>query len=102
VSQGIADVPDYGAGAKQMLAWVKKHRKALVAHKQKATVENLNVPTCATGKVRGLVEVPAATTTEGGGNPSDCTSTLTNPTDDIQAFLNGFATLSTLTTAPAT
>lgn len=100
-SQGIADVPDYAAGVKQVLAWVKKHRKALVAHTQKAGVENLNIPTCVTGKVRGLVEVPLAANAENAVATSDCASTLTNLPDDIQAFNNGYATLSPLSTTPA-
>ena len=63
-------------------------------------VANLNVPTCDTGEQRGLVEVSSATT----GNvldPSDCTSTVEGPTDDVVALANGFAALTEVPVEPA-
>ena len=54
---------------------------------------NLNVPTCSTGAVRGVVNVDAAST----GDilaPVNCESTLADPVDDLQAFTNGYAPLS--------
>ena len=63
-------------------------------------VANLNVPTCDTGELRGLVEVSSATT----GNvldPSDCTSTVEGPTDDVIALANGFAALTEVPVEPA-
>lgn len=64
----------------------------LTASEQTDTVNNLNVPTCTLGQVRGLVEVPSATT----GDPlaaGNCMSRLANPTDDIVGFRNGFAVI---------
>jgi hypothetical protein len=64
-------------------------------------VVNINVPTCTAGSVRGAVSVPVATTLDSGNpvtTPSNCTSTLTNPVDDIQGFVNGFVTLSSIGT----
>ena len=55
---------------------------------------SINVPTCPTGEVRGLVEVPTAT--DAGGrdvNAVDCESTATDPVDDVAAFTTGFATI---------
>ena len=73
----------------------QEHRKALTKKNPKPPTEtaNINVPTCATGKVRGLVDVPTAT----GGDVTqvpNCASKEKNPSDDIIAFVNGYAALS--------
>ncbi len=83
VSQGLGEPPDYAAGAAEAVTWVKEHRTQL-ARRDVATTEvvNINVPTCTTGEVRGLVDVPAATTGDALA-PSDCTSTLADPPDDV-------------------
>jgi 5'-nucleotidase len=94
VSQGLGDEPDYPEAAELAIDWVKEHRKRLVRRAVDADeVANLNVPTCATGEVRGLVEVPPLLTGEL-LPPSNCESTLEDPPDDVVAFSNGFATLS--------
>jgi 5'-nucleotidase len=95
ISQGIGEPPDYAAGVREAVQWVREHRKALTKRNAKAPTEvaNINVPTCTTGKVRGLVEVPSATSGDIGA-PSDCASTLKNPPDDVVAFQNGYAALS--------
>ena len=63
-------------------------------------VENLNVPTCVTGSLRELVEVPVATDAAGREMlESDCEATPPEPTDDIGAFTFGFASLSDITPA---
>jgi 5'-nucleotidase len=93
VSAGLGDPPDFDAGAAEAAQWVKKHRKQLLKDDDPTDVVNINVPTCTTGEVRGLVEVPAATTGDALA-PSDCTSTLEDPADDLVAFANGYATIS--------
>jgi 5'-nucleotidase len=95
ISQGSGEPPDYAAGVREAVRWVKKHRKALTKKKPATPtdVANINVPTCTTGKVRGLIEVPSATTGDAAA-PSDCLSTLKNPPDDVVAFANGYAALS--------
>jgi 5'-nucleotidase len=95
ISQGVPEPFDYPAGVREAVRWLKQHRKALTKKNPEtpADVANINVPTCATGKVRGLVEVPSATTGDAGA-PSDCTSTLEDPADDVIAFQNGYAALS--------
>ena len=95
ISQGLGQPPDYAAGVREAVKWVKQHRKALTRKNpaQPTEVANINVPTCTTGKVRGLVEVPSATT----GDitlPSDCASRSRNPPDDVIAFQNGYVALS--------
>jgi len=93
VSAGVGEPPDYAAAVDEAIRWLKEHRRELVKDVDPTDVVNINVPTCTTGEVRGLVEVPAAPT----GDilaPVDCASTLEDPTDDLIAFRNGFATLS--------
>ena len=60
-------------------------------------VVNLNVPTCTIGKIRGLKQEPLSTTATGIAPPPDCTSTATTFTDDVEAFLAGFASVTELT-----
>ena len=97
-SQGIgegAPTADFPSGVKQVLDWVATHRGDLAGKGPgtgPAEVLNLNIPTCPTGGVRGVVNVPLGT-----GNQStskvDCTSTKTDFADDIEAFVNGFAAI---------
>jgi len=100
VSQGTIEGgdPDYTAGVKQAVKWVKQHRKALSREDAEVILENLNIPTCAEGqKHRGLVEVPLAPSgTDGAVAAQDCASTLEDPANDIEAFNNGFVTLTEL------
>jgi 5'-nucleotidase len=102
VSQGARPdgEPDYAAGVKQALRWLKQHRKALTPKKGKdveVVLDNLNVPSCSTGKLRGVVEVPVAgPDVPGILDPQDCASTLTDPANDVEAINNGFASISEL------
>jgi 5'-nucleotidase len=102
VSQGIraGGDPDYAAGVKQALRWLKQHRKALTPKKGKkvaVVLDNLNVPSCTTGQLRGLIEVPVAgNDVQGIADPQDCASTVTNPPNDIDALKAGYATITEL------
>jgi 5'-nucleotidase len=96
VSQGIAADPQYDVAARLTVAWVRQRRDALVGHHATVGVVNLNVPTCTSGKLRGVRQVPLATTTEGAVGTSDCTSTVTTVANDIGAFANGFAPVTQL------
>jgi len=60
-------------------------------------MRNLNVPTCATGAVRGVEQVPLASTAARTVTTSDCTSTVTVVTTDVEAFQNGFAAVTQFT-----
>ena len=97
ISQGTSPgvAPDYATGVRQAVRWVKEHRGALTKKKSNAPTEvaNINVPTCPTGEVRGLVDVPSATGGDITQTPN-CASTLKNPPDDVVAFMNGYAALS--------
>lgn len=92
------EIVEYEDAVDLVVEWVAAHRDELLARgetSEPADVANLNVPTCVTGELRGQLEVPLASDT-GGANVfvADCTSTLEDPPDDVQAFVNGFAALS--------
>lgn len=94
-SQGLATEPDYDAGATFVLDWVARYRDELIAGTKAPTVDSLNIPSCPSGEIRGQVEVPTGTDAEGRELfTSNCASTLENPVDDIEAFSNGYTSLS--------
>jgi 5'-nucleotidase len=97
------DPAAYDLAAEYVVAWIEEHRKALLDGTltgSELLLQNLNVPVCTTGAIRGEVEVPMATGTEGAIAAQDCTSTLEDPPDDIIGFNNGFVTLSDVTVEP--
>jgi 5'-nucleotidase len=102
VSQGVDNgaSANFSQGAKYLVGWVQAHRKALLAAKKgvsKSANGNLNVPTCATGHIRGPVNVTVATSFAGYTiGTVDCSGTATKPSNDVQAFMDGFAALSML------
>ena len=103
VSAGVGDPIDYTTVVADAIQGVREHRAALVADPPPAaTVENLNAPTCATGRVRGLVQVtPDASASLGDAvATADCTSTAAQPATDVAAFHVGFATLSSVPATP--
>ena len=99
VSQGeVEGAPiefDFPTGIELAIDWVTSHRKAITKAGAPAptAVANLNAPTCTTGEVRGLVEVPVAPYDDPLPTASDCESTLEDPATDQEAWANGFATL---------
>ncbi|MCB9371761.1 MAG: hypothetical protein H6518_03155 [Microthrixaceae bacterium] len=101
VAQGVdTEPPEYTAGAAEAVAWLDEHRDAIVAGDEPAQVTLLNVPSCATGEHRGVVEVPIAADDAGRSLALvDCASTAEDPADDVAAFTTGYATLSVLPTA---
>ena len=85
-----------------MDAWIALHRTALVEHTYGKAVPsgNLNVPTCTGGSVRGPVHAPLATSTTGINIATvNCASTLTSFSNDVEAFVNGYAVIAPLGTA---
>jgi len=84
----------YGDGVQAVLAWLADRRDALTAGTEPSEADSVNIPTCNGGSIRGtIVGLPLAPSPEGALDPQDCESTLENPTDDVQAFMNGFITL---------
>jgi len=96
-STGKSSTPDYRGSAVLVVRWFREHRAAVAADRGEATVESLNVPTCTTGKWRGLVETKVAVSFDGrpAAGASNCLSTKPKDelADDVDAFLHGFATL---------
>jgi 5'-nucleotidase len=93
-SQGFGTTPDFPSGVDAVLEWVADFRLGR-AGPPFDVVANLNIPTCTAGSIRGTVEVPVATALNGRPiNPSNCTSTVTTFADDVDAFINGYITLS--------
>ncbi len=103
-STALSDAADYDQAATYVVEWVQDHRDELLAGEMAGdtvVLQNLNVPVCTAGEIRGEVEVPMATVNEGAIADQDCTSTLEDPSDDIVGFNNGFVTLSDITLEPA-
>jgi 5'-nucleotidase len=92
-SAGIPPEPSFRAGARLVVEWVRAHREAFAAGGTRPTaVVNLNVPSCTSGSLRGVVQVPLSADGSGSVNATpDCTSTATDPTNDVAAFSMGFA-----------
>jgi 5'-nucleotidase len=95
-SQGIASTMDYTTAARHVVDWVTAHRDQLISGDAEANIVNLNVPSCPTGSVRGLKQEPVAATGNGITPATNCQSTETELADDVQAFVNGFVTVSQL------
>ena len=97
VSSGVGNPVDYQTAARYAVMWVDAFFKGS-ASPRPTTVANLNVPSCSTGSVRGEKQLPNQTSVP---NPADalskqdCTSTA-NPTTEVAAFNDGFATLTQL------
>jgi 5'-nucleotidase len=94
VSQGAdAEDDDYAATADLVVGWVHDHRGELDDLANTGEVTSLNVPTCPDGEVRGMVDVALATDGSDVGDTVDCESTEDDFSDDVSAFLNGYAAL---------
>ncbi|MBX3286246.1 MAG: 5'/3'-nucleotidase SurE [Actinobacteria bacterium] len=104
-SQGTGATYDYEAAVPLILDWLEEHREAIAAGEEPVAVTNLNVPSCATGEVRGLEEAEADLDGDFGEAlaAQDCSSTAA--ADDLDgdvALLNaGFATIGPVADAPA-
>jgi 5'-nucleotidase len=102
VSQGVDNgaSPNFSQGAKYLVAWVQAHRTALEAAKKGSASSlsgNLNVPTCVTGQIRGPVNVKLGTTLTGYSvGTVSCSGAAKKPTTDVQAFVDGDASLTKL------
>ena len=89
--------PDYATVAQIATGWITADRGAIVNHKAPVVVLNVNVPTCPTGTVRGIKQVPLASDLSGRDiTVVNCSSDATHPPDDVAAFLDGFASVTSL------
>ena len=103
-SQGLAEELDYDVAVPLILDWVTEHRAALAAGEAPVEVTNLNIPSCDEGELRGLLEIEADLDGDGAASlgASDCTSTAAEDSfaGDVDAFLNGFATIGLIPSTP--
>jgi 5'-nucleotidase len=104
-SQGVdnGSAPNFSEGASQLVRWVQANRAALLDKKLTARRSvTLNVPTCP-GKGRGPVLAPIASSVTGVNiGKVDCRAKAVKFSDDVQAFIHGFAVLSPLGKAATT
>src|SRR4051794_16735998 len=94
VSAGVGDPVDYQSAARYAVMWVDAFFKGSPSPTPSAAA-NLNVPSCSTGTVRGEKQLPTQTSIPNIADAlskQDCTSTA-NPTTEVAAFNDGFATL---------
>jgi 5'-nucleotidase len=96
--------PDYATAVELAVAWVEEHRDELVSTEPAdgvAGVTNINVPTCRSGEVGDLLEVPVATEAEAAGldiGDVDCEDgPNADVSTDVTAFLAGHPVQSELT-----
>jgi len=96
VSQGVGDPPDFASGAALAAQWLQDHRPELLDGGAPAIVTSINIPTCLSGQLRGVVSVPVAVDAAGRESAKpDCATTEDDARDDLGGFLLGFATVST-------
>lgn len=96
-SQGFGSPPNFEVGVEYVVEWVEEARDELLAGTAPVEVANLNVPTCVEGEIRGLIEIETAElNADRPVNPSDCNSLVEDFEDDLDAFVNGYVTLSIL------
>jgi 5'-nucleotidase len=94
VSEGLVPDIDYQAAMPYVLGWVQDHRLVLIHHTQPKQVTNMNIPSCTSGDIKQPVEVPLAPAgTPGALVAQDCTSTLSDPPNDVVAFNAGYVTI---------
>lgn len=96
VAEGEKGVDGYVPAIQATLDWIAKNREGLAAGTVPAGVTLINAPNCAEGtKARGALDVAPAKDFEGRDIfKPNCTSTLTDPKDDVDAFINGFVAVS--------
>lgn len=97
-SQGEGEDIDYASGVVEVLRWLEENRAGLLAGSVSLeNITSINIPTCDTGTIRGRVDVPLGTVIPDYistlVDPQDCESTLENPQDDLEAFFNGFVSI---------
>ena len=98
VSQGNPKAPDYAAGARQAVAWVKQHRRGCwpLGRPRPATSWGSTTSTSRPARRVRSAAWRRCRSRAAASQPADCTSTLQHPKDDVEAFANGFASLSAM------
>ena len=89
-SQEFGTPDDFPSGRAAVVAWVNDFRLGRVGTSE-TDVDNINIPTCTAGAIRGTVRTTVATAWNGRTyGPSNCTSTSTTVNDDLDALLLGY------------
>jgi 5'-nucleotidase len=104
VSQGLGSTVNYAAAVPFVTEWVQQNRDGLINKTAPVQVVSINVPSCPTGSVRGIVKVDADLTKSDLGKAMsgvNCASTAAAGKDDVSAFNVGYATESVLAAKPA-
>lgn len=106
-SQGVGALR-YEDAVPFILDWIEARRDALLDGTEAVQVTNLNVPSCETGELRGLLETELATEDEaedGGGafGEVECESDVDEADlgNDVVVFNNGYASISLAPDEPA-
>jgi 5'-nucleotidase len=92
VGAGLVKSPKiaaYAIAASQAVTWLTKHRAGFLSG-AKATVTNINVPTCPSGKPRPLVVVKVAAKNENPLATVNCLGTAPIPKTDVSGFVHGY------------
>jgi 5'-nucleotidase len=89
---------DYESGLAEVLAWLEANRSALLQGSVSVDdITSINIPTCNAGMIRGRAEVELGTALPDGVgsllDEQDCESTFTDPQNDLEAFFNGFVSI---------
>jgi 5'-nucleotidase len=93
-SQGIPE-PDYETGVDVVLEWLDEHRGEILRGFDPIDIASINVPSCLDGSLRGTISgLPLAEQAAGAFDEPNCIDEPAEPpTTDVEAFLDGYATV---------
>lgn len=101
-SAGLGATADFDLGAALIVEWIAVHRAELLAgDADTSMVTSFNVPDCAVGEPKDVIEVPLGTAIPAGVNiflTPDCGIDGGPPADDVAALIGGY---SAVTLVPA-
>ena len=101
ISQGLGAPPDFPKSVVAFRTWFGEFLDGRTGRPLLEPVTNINVPTCTTGAIQGTIRVPPATDFAGRPiDPSNCTSAVTTIADDVDAFINGYVSVSVISARP--
>jgi 5'-nucleotidase len=92
LSQALGTPDDFPSGVIAMTDWIDRFLFGRAGPPLFQSVVNVDIPTCTSGSIRGTLVLPAATSSTGAFGAQNCSSTATGFTNDLQAFVNGYVT----------
>lgn len=88
---------DYPSGVAEVVQWLEANRAELLAGTVSTeAITSINIPSCDAGSIRGRLDVPLATENPNDyllNGPQDCESTVDEVPNDVEAFFNGYTTV---------